>query len=44
VRQDFQALIKQWWREIGIETELRNIDASVFSGSDPGSPDTYQKL
>jgi len=44
VRQDFQALIKQWWQEIGIETELRNIDASVFFGSDPGSPDTYQKL
>ena len=33
VRQDFQALIKQWWAEIGIETELRNIDASVFFGS-----------
>ncbi|MGI9364667.1 MAG: peptide ABC transporter substrate-binding protein, partial [Rhizobiaceae bacterium] len=24
VRQDAQALIKQWWSEIGIETELRN--------------------
>ena len=44
VRQDFQALIKQWWSQIGVETELRNIDASVFFGSDPGSPDTYQKL
>ena len=44
VRQDFQALIKQWWSDIGVETELRNIDASVFFGSDPGSPDTYQKL
>ena len=44
VRQDFQALIKQWWSEIGIETELRNIDASVFFGGDPGSPDTYQKF
>jgi len=44
VRQDFQALIKQWWSEIGIETELRNIDASVFFGSDPGSPDTFQKF
>ena len=43
VRQDFQALIKQWWSEIGIETELKNIDASVFFGSDPGSPDTFQK-
>ncbi|MEM8775190.1 MAG: peptide ABC transporter substrate-binding protein [Pseudomonadota bacterium] len=44
VRQDFQALIKQWWSEIGIATELRNIDAGVFFGGDPGSPDTYQKF
>lgn len=44
VRQDFQALIKDWWRQIGIETELRNINASVFFGGDPGSPDTFQKF
>ncbi|MDA8586467.1 peptide ABC transporter substrate-binding protein [Rhodobacteraceae bacterium] len=44
VRQDFQALIKQWWSEIGIESELRNLDASVFFGGDPGSPDTFQKF
>ncbi|RBI75239.1 peptide ABC transporter substrate-binding protein [Roseovarius sp. TE539] len=44
VRQDFQAVIKQWWRTIGVETDLRNIDASVFFGSDPGSPDTFQKF
>ncbi|WP_342075226.1 peptide ABC transporter substrate-binding protein [Yoonia sp. SS1-5] len=44
VRQDFQALIKEWWGEIGIDTELRNIDASVFFGGDPGSPDTFQKF
>ncbi|MDE0589235.1 peptide ABC transporter substrate-binding protein [Halocynthiibacter sp. C4] len=44
VRQDFQALIKQWWGEIGVETELRNLDASVFFGGDPGSPDTFQKF
>jgi peptide/nickel transport system substrate-binding protein len=44
VRQDFQALIKQWWQEIGVETELRNIDASVFFGGDPASPDTFQKF
>ncbi len=44
VRQDFQALIKQWWSEIGIETELRNIEGSVFFGGDPGSPDTFQKF
>jgi len=44
VRQDFQALIKQWWKKIGVETELRNINASVFFGGDPGSPDTFQKF
>jgi len=44
VRQDFQALIQQWWREIGIEANLRNINASVFFGGDPGSPDTFQKF
>ena len=44
VRQDFQALIKQWWDELGIETELKNVSASVFFGGDPGSPDTFQKF
>jgi peptide/nickel transport system substrate-binding protein len=44
VRQDFQAVIKQWWDELGIETELKNVSASVFFGGDPGSPDTFQKF
>ena len=44
VRQDFQALIKQWWTDIGVEVELKSIDASVFFGGDPGSPDTFQKF
>ncbi|TFL17364.1 peptide ABC transporter substrate-binding protein [Jannaschia formosa] len=44
VRQDFQALIKEWWEEIGIATELRNVNASVFFGGDAGSPDTFQKF
>ena len=44
VRQDFQALIKDWWEQIGFEVELRNINASVFFGGDPGSPDTFQKF
>lgn len=44
VRQDFQALIKEWWSQIGVETELRNINASVFFGGDPGSPDTFQRF
>jgi peptide/nickel transport system substrate-binding protein len=44
VRQDFQALIKGWWNELGAEVELKQIDASVFFGGDPGSPDTFQKF
>ncbi|MFN3953417.1 MAG: peptide ABC transporter substrate-binding protein [Pararhodobacter sp.] len=44
VRQDFQALIQQWWREVGVEANLRNVSASVFFGGDPGSPDTFQKF
>ncbi len=44
VRQDFQSLIKQWWKEIGVDTQLKNINASVFFGGDPGSPDTFQKF
>jgi peptide/nickel transport system substrate-binding protein len=44
VRQDFQALVKGWWNEIGVEVELKNIDASVFFGGDAGSPDTFQKF
>ena len=35
IRQDTQALIRDWWREIGIETELIHHDASVFFGGDP---------
>ena len=44
VRQGTQALIKQMWQQIGVETELRNIDGGVFFGGDPASPDTYQKF
>ena len=44
VRQGTQALVKQMWQQIGVETELRNIDGAVFFGGDPSSPDTYQKF
>lgn len=44
VRQDFQAVIKGWWNELGVEVELKNIDASVYFGGDAGSPDTFQKF
>ena len=44
VRQDFQALIKGWWNELGVDVELKSIDAGVYFGGDPGSPDTFQKF
>ena len=44
VRQSTQALLKQMWGEIGVETELRNIEGAVFFGGDPASPDTFQKF
>ncbi|WP_103333720.1 peptide ABC transporter substrate-binding protein [Pseudotabrizicola formosa] len=44
VRQDFQALIKGWWNELGVEVELKSVDGGVFFGGDPGSPDTFQKF
>ena len=44
VRQDFQALIKQWWRKSGSKPSWKTIDASVFFGGDAGSPDTLQKF
>ena len=44
VRQDFQVLAKEWWRQIGIQTELRSIDASVFFSTDTSNPDTLQKF
>ncbi|MBH1974449.1 MAG: peptide ABC transporter substrate-binding protein [Rhodobacteraceae bacterium] len=44
VRQDFQALVKGWWTELGVDVELKSVDASVFFGGDAGSPDTFQKF
>jgi peptide/nickel transport system substrate-binding protein len=44
VRQDFQAVIKDWWTELGVNVELKTVDASVFFGGDAGSPDTFQKF
>ena len=35
VRQQTQALVQGWWREIGIDTEIIHHDAAVFFGGDP---------
>ncbi len=44
VRQSTQALIEEWWDQIGVETELKDIDGAEFFGSDPESPNTYGKF
>ena len=44
VRQGTQEYIKRWWAEIGVATELKVIDASVFFGGDPASPDTVGRF
>lgn len=35
IRQETQELVSQWWRQIGIETELLDFDASLYFGGDP---------
>ena len=40
VRQMTQELIKGWWREIGVETELRGIDKFF----DPDNPNNFQRF
>src|SRR3712207_3214141 len=40
LRQKEQAIIKDGWQKIGIETELKSVDAGVFFSSDPANPDT----
>ena len=35
VREGTQALIRDWWRQIGVETELVQHEAGVFFGGDP---------
>jgi peptide/nickel transport system substrate-binding protein len=41
VRQKTQAIIKKAFEEIGIEVELKAVNAAVYFSSDPGNPDTY---
>ena len=43
-RQKNQAIVKAAAAKAGIEMELKSVTASVFFGSDPGNPDTYQKF
>ena len=43
VRQKTQALVQQWWGEIGVAAELKNIDAGVFFGP-PENADALSKF
>jgi peptide/nickel transport system substrate-binding protein len=40
LRQKEQDIVKQGWEQIGVETELKSVDAGVFFSSDAGNPDT----
>ena len=42
-RQGTQDLIQEWWEATGVETELRDIDASDFFARD-GNPDSAYKF
>jgi peptide/nickel transport system substrate-binding protein len=41
LRQKEQAIIKDGWTKIGVETEIKSTDAGIYFSSDPGNPDTY---
>jgi peptide/nickel transport system substrate-binding protein len=40
LRQKEQDIVKQGWEKLGIEVELKSVDAGVFFSSDAGNPDT----
>jgi peptide/nickel transport system substrate-binding protein len=44
LRQKEQAIVKDGWQKIGIETELKSVDAGVFFASDPGNPDIFPRF
>jgi peptide/nickel transport system substrate-binding protein len=44
LHQKQQAIVKDGWQKIGIDTELKSIEAGVFTSSDPSNPDTYRRL
>ncbi|MEN9935442.1 MAG: hypothetical protein RLZZ387_2021 [Chloroflexota bacterium] len=44
LRQGEQAIIKANLAEVGIQVDLKAIDAGVFFGGDPGNPDTLNKM
>ena len=43
LRQATQELVRDWWREIGIETELIDHSAGAYFGNTPG-PESYRRF
>ncbi len=43
LRQATQELVRAWWREIGIETQLIDFDAGVYFGNEPGA-ESYRRF
>jgi peptide/nickel transport system substrate-binding protein len=44
LRQKTQVILKAGWEQLGVEVELRSVDAGVLFSSDPGNPDTAAKF
>lgn len=44
VRRGTQELIQGWWRTIGVETELKSVNAGVFFSADPDNPDNLWRF
>ncbi|TME29698.1 MAG: peptide ABC transporter substrate-binding protein [Chloroflexi bacterium] len=40
LRQKEQDIVKSGWEKLGVEVELKSVDAGVFFSSDAGNPDT----
>lgn len=40
IRQKTQDIVKQGWEQLGVQVELKTVDAGVYFASDPGNPDT----
>ncbi|MBV9170395.1 MAG: peptide ABC transporter substrate-binding protein [Chloroflexi bacterium] len=40
LRQKEQDIVKQGWSQLGVDVELKSVEASVFFSSDAGNPDT----
>ena len=41
IRQKTQAIIKKGFADIGMDVELKTVNAGVYFSSDPANPDTY---